>query len=58
MALPCASPAGVRRAPSSLNALSGWLRDLGLDRRDLQRIYRTFNANADAFRKESERHDQ
>ena len=29
-----------------------------MDEDALQRVYRTFNANADAFREESERHDQ
>jgi hypothetical protein len=37
-------------------SLSRWLAALGMDERALQRIYRTFNANAEAFRKESERH--
>jgi hypothetical protein len=27
-----------------------------MDERALERVYRTFNANAEAFRKESERH--
>ena len=48
---------GPMETPNT-RSLSGWLRDLGMDSRDLQRIYRTFNANADAFREESERHDQ
>jgi sulfhydrogenase subunit delta len=29
---------------------------LGMGERALQRVYRTFNANAPAFREESERH--
>jgi hypothetical protein len=37
--------------------LSGQLERLGLDRRDLSRLYSTFNANAPAFRDESKRHD-
>ncbi|SFH42789.1 oxidoreductase [Modicisalibacter xianhensis] len=37
--------------------LSQALTELGMGKRDLQRIYRTFNANAPAFREESERHD-
>jgi len=28
-----------------------------MDERALQRVYRTFNATAEAFQKESERHD-
>jgi sulfhydrogenase subunit delta len=38
-------------------ALSAWWRKLGVDRPDLIRVFRTFNANAEAFRKESEAHD-
>ena len=37
-------------------ALSAWLQGLGMDRRDLLRVYRNFNGNAEAFRTESERH--
>jgi hypothetical protein len=36
-------------------ALSAKLGELGMDQRDLTRIYRTFNAGSPAFRKESER---
>jgi hypothetical protein len=36
--------------------LSRWFARLGMDERNLQRVYRTFNANADPFREESERH--
>jgi hypothetical protein len=39
-------------APSLSRTLSG----LGMDERTLQRVYRTFNANAGPFRKESDRH--
>jgi hypothetical protein len=38
-------------------SLSAWLSKLGMDDDALKRVYRTFNANADAFRKESERHE-
>ena len=48
----CFGPMETPNAPS----LSGKLAELGMDRRDLVRLYRTFNANAPAFRKESERH--
>jgi hypothetical protein len=37
-------------------SLSRHLADLGMDERDLQRLYRTFNADAPAFRDESDRH--
>jgi len=47
---------GPKETPNAAS-LSEWLADLGMNERDLQRIYRNFNANAPAFRKESERHD-
>ena len=37
-------------------ALSPWLAGLGMQEVDLVRVYRTFNANADPFRTESETH--
>jgi sulfhydrogenase subunit delta len=48
----CFGPMETPNAPS----LSGWLARLGMDERDLQRVYRSFNANAEPFREESERH--
>jgi sulfhydrogenase subunit delta len=48
----CFGPMETPNAP----ALSGWLRGLGVGERDLERAWRTFNANAPAFREESERH--
>lgn len=50
----CYGPMETPNAPS----LSTWLSKLGMDDDALKRIYRTFNANADAFREESERHDR
>jgi coenzyme F420-reducing hydrogenase gamma subunit len=38
-------------------ALAGWLQPLGMSDGDLNRVFRTFNAGADAFREESHRHD-
>lgn len=49
----CFGPMETPNAPS----LSRRLAELGMNGRDLRRIYRTFNANAQAFREESERHD-
>lgn len=49
----CYGPMETPNAP----ALTRRLRKLGMDDRTLQRVYRTFNANAQAFREESERHD-
>jgi coenzyme F420-reducing hydrogenase gamma subunit len=46
---------GPMETPNAAS-LSRWLRGLGMDDRALQRVYRTFNANAQAFRDESERH--
>jgi coenzyme F420-reducing hydrogenase gamma subunit len=49
----CFGPKETPNAPS----LSGWFKRLGVDEKGLQRIYRTFNADAEPFRQESERHD-
>lgn len=46
---------GPMDTPNTL-ALSRQLQALGMSRDQLLRFYRTFNANADAFREESERH--
>jgi sulfhydrogenase subunit delta len=46
---------GPMETPNAAS-LTRWLRKLGMDGRALQRIYRTFNANAQAFREEGERH--
>ena len=48
----CYGPMETANTPS----LSRWLSGLDVDERDLQRVYRTFNAGADPFREESERH--
>lgn len=45
---------GPMETPNAAS-LSRWLRNLGMDDQALQRVYRTFNANAEAFREESER---
>jgi coenzyme F420-reducing hydrogenase gamma subunit len=50
----CYGPMETPNTPS----LSRWFAGLGMDERALQRIYRTFNANAEAFRKESDRHGE
>ena len=46
---------GPMETPNTVS-LSRWLRRLGMDERSLRRVYRTFNADAEAFRKESGRH--
>jgi len=48
----CFGPMETPNAPS----LSRQLRKLGMDETALKRVYRSFNANAPAFREESERH--
>jgi sulfhydrogenase subunit delta len=48
---------GPMETPNSVS-LSRELRTLGMDERSLRRVYRTFNANAEAFRSESERHGE
>jgi sulfhydrogenase subunit delta len=50
----CFGPKETPNAPS----LSHWLSGLGMDEKALERVYRTFNANAEPFREESERHDE
>lgn len=50
----CFGPKETPNAPS----LSARLAALGMSREERVRIYRTFNANADAFREESLRHEQ
>jgi sulfhydrogenase subunit delta len=46
---------GPKETPNAA-PLSRRLARLGVDERNLQRVYRTFNANAGPFREESERH--
>jgi coenzyme F420-reducing hydrogenase gamma subunit len=47
---------GPKETPNT-SSMSGRLRQLGMAPRDVQRVYRTFNTNAKAFRAESKRHD-
>ena len=47
---------GPMEAPNTA-ALAAWWQRLGVDHPDLARVFRTFNANADPFRKEAEAHD-
>ncbi len=46
---------GPKETPNAAS-LSAWLGELGMDAKALARVYRTFNANAEPFRNESERH--
>ena len=50
----CFGPMESPNPPS----LSAWLHELGQTKQDLKLVFRTFNAYADAFRKESESHEQ
>lgn len=47
---------GPKENPNA-KSLSGQLAELGLPKRDIQRLYSTFNTNAPAFRQERARHD-
>jgi sulfhydrogenase subunit delta len=47
---------GPMEAPNTA-ALAAWWQRLGVDHPDLARVFRTFNANAPAFRGEAEAHD-
>ena len=46
---------GPQETPNTA-ALTDRIRALGMDGRDIQRVYRSFNADAPAFREESKRH--
>jgi sulfhydrogenase subunit delta len=46
---------GPMESPNT-TALSGELGQLGMDRRNLKRVYSTFNVNAEPFREEAKRH--
>ncbi|MGD2140660.1 MAG: oxidoreductase [Burkholderiales bacterium] len=48
---------GPMETPNA-TALSDHLRELGLDKRSIQRVFRTFNAEAPVFREQSDKHDQ
>jgi coenzyme F420-reducing hydrogenase gamma subunit len=47
---------GPMESPN-VDALRPWLKGLGMDQRALNRVYGTFNVNAEPFREESQRHD-
>ncbi len=47
---------GPLRGSANTDSLGTVLKGCGLDERALERVYRSFNANAEAFRTESERH--
>ncbi len=48
---------GPKESPNT-SALSIRAEELGMQRKDIVRVFRTFNAYAEAFRKESETHEQ
>jgi sulfhydrogenase subunit delta len=48
---------GPMESPNTAS-LSGWLRRLGVKEQELVRAFRNFNAGAEAFRRESEAHEQ
>jgi coenzyme F420-reducing hydrogenase gamma subunit len=48
---------GPKETPNTI-ALSGQLGALGVNKGELLRLYRSFNAHAEPFRQESERHDK
>jgi coenzyme F420-reducing hydrogenase gamma subunit len=47
---------GPMQTPNTAS-LAGWMQGLGMDDDNLVRTFRTFNAGAEPFRQESERHD-
>jgi len=48
---------GPKETPNTRSLSESWIRD-GMERHDILRLFRTFNAYADAFRKESDIHEQ
>jgi sulfhydrogenase subunit delta len=48
---------GPKETPNT-RSLSGWWTRLGVNDRDIMRVFRTFNANTEAFRRESEIHEK
>jgi coenzyme F420-reducing hydrogenase gamma subunit len=44
------------KTPANTRSLSSQLKEMGMSEKELMRIYRTFNTNADAFMTESMRH--
>jgi coenzyme F420-reducing hydrogenase gamma subunit len=48
---------GPKETPNTAS-LNGWLKRLGMEDRDLVRVYQTFNAAEDDFRQASEAHEQ
>jgi sulfhydrogenase subunit delta len=53
----CYSCFGPKETPNTV-ALSKWLLEQGVEREELVRIFRGFNANAEPFRKESEYYEK
>lgn len=48
---------GPKETPNT-NSIGKWLLKLGVERKDIFRMFRTFNAYAEPFRRESETHEQ
>ena len=46
---------GPMETPNT-RSLSAGLSELGMNERDIKRVYSTFNANAEPFREEAKRH--
>ncbi len=47
---------GPKETPNT-RSLSGWFGDLGMKEQEIVRVFRTFNAGAEPFRRESEAHE-
>jgi coenzyme F420-reducing hydrogenase gamma subunit len=47
---------GPRGEHPNTEALAAWFTGLGMSERDIKDFYSSFNANADAFRREAQRH--
>ena len=56
-ARPCYGCFGPKETPNT-HSLAAWFDHLGQSRREIKHLFRSFNANAEAFRKESESHEK
>jgi coenzyme F420-reducing hydrogenase gamma subunit len=54
----CYSCFGPKEAPNTISLSEWWYEELGVMREDLVRAFRTFNAYAEPYRKESEAHER
>lgn len=54
---PCYGCFGPKETPNT-TSVAAWYESLGQNRRQIKHLFRSYNANAEAFRKESESHEK